>query len=78
MAEPTCAKKGAYQEELEPGDYYWCACGLSKTQPMCDGSHKGTDFSPVKFTVTEKKYYSLCGCKKSADAPFCDGTHNKI
>ena len=19
--------------------YYWCACGLSKKQPFCDGSH---------------------------------------
>ena len=21
-------------------DYWWCACGLSKNQPFCDGSHK--------------------------------------
>ena len=20
--------------------YYWCSCGLSKSQPFCDGSHK--------------------------------------
>jgi CDGSH-type Zn-finger protein len=20
-------------------DYWWCACGLSKAQPVCDGSH---------------------------------------
>ena len=23
--------------------YWWCACGRSKTQPFCDGSHKITD-----------------------------------
>ncbi len=22
--------------------YWWCACGRSKSQPFCDGSHKGT------------------------------------
>ena len=23
-------------------DYWWCACGKSKNQPFCDGSHKLT------------------------------------
>ena len=26
--------------------YWWCACGRSKSQPFCDGSHKGTEFRP--------------------------------
>ncbi len=27
--------------EVEAGKSYWrCACGRSKTQPICDGSHK--------------------------------------
>ena len=28
--------------------YWWCACGRSKAQPFCDGSHKGTDFAPLE------------------------------
>jgi len=78
MSEPVMPKKGPYAVELEPGDYYWCACGKSKKQPFCDGSHDGTDFSPEKFTVTEKKTYHLCGCKHSGDKPMCDGAHMKL
>lgn len=78
MAEPVIAKKGPYPVELEPGDYWWCACGRSKNQPFCDGSHKETEFSPLKFTITEKKKYALCGCKHTANPPFCDATHKKL
>ena len=29
--------------DVEAGkDYWWCACGRSKNQPFCDGSHKLT------------------------------------
>jgi CDGSH-type Zn-finger protein len=35
---------------LEAGkSYWWCACGRSKSQPFCDGSHKGSPFSPVEY-----------------------------
>lgn len=46
----------------------WCTCGLSKTQPWCDGSHKGTNFKPLKWKVpgtlkdgAAQTVYSLCG-----------------
>jgi len=35
--------------------YYWCACGQSKNQPFCDGSHKGTEFNPVVYKAEETK-----------------------
>ncbi len=41
MAEPHIAQRGPYAVELAPGDYWWCACGRSRRQPFCDGSHKG-------------------------------------
>ena len=25
--------------------YYWCTCGKSSKQPLCDGSHKGSEFT---------------------------------
>ena len=40
MAEPLIPQKSPYAVELAPGDYWWCACGQSKRQPFCDGSHK--------------------------------------
>ena len=70
--------KPCYQE-LEAGkSYFWCACGLSKKQPFCDGSHQGTGFQPVKYTAVGHEEVLLCACKRTADAPFCDGSHNNL
>lgn len=78
MSEPTIAQKAPCAEELEPGTYWWCACGKSQSQPFCDGSHKDTEFTPVKFEITEPARVYLCGCKHSSDKPFCDGTHKSL
>jgi CDGSH-type Zn-finger protein len=78
MSDPVIAQKAPYALELEAGDYFWCACGKSKTQPFCDGSHKGTEFIPLKFTLQEKTKVWLCGCKHSKKKPYCDGTHKEL
>lgn len=75
---PEIAQKSPYVIELKPGTYWWCACGLSKNQPFCDGSHKTTRFTPVKLDLTEAKKVVLCGCKHTANKPFCDGTHKTL
>jgi CDGSH iron-sulfur domain-containing protein 3 len=76
--QPVVAQKSPYVLSLAPGTYYWCACGRSSKQPFCDGSHKGTTFSPVQFTVTSPAPVALCGCKHSQDKPYCDGSHNRL
>ncbi|QSA96592.1 CDGSH iron-sulfur domain-containing protein [Methylococcus sp. EFPC2] len=78
MSEPLSPQKAPYGIELEAGKYWWCACGRSAKQPFCDGSHKGTEFTPVAFELTETKQVWLCGCKHTHNRPFCDGTHAKL
>jgi len=78
MDKPKIAQAGPYIAEVNPGKYAWCACGLSKNQPMCDGSHKTTDIRPVIVEITEKKKVAWCGCKHSQNKPFCDGFHRNL
>tara|TARA_B110001452_G_scaffold239477_1_gene220533 strand:+ start:93 stop:344 length:252 start_codon:yes stop_codon:yes gene_type:complete len=68
--------------DVEAGkSYFWCACGLSKKQPFCDGSHNSEDndgdLSPIKYQALESKRIFFCGCKQTNKAPLCDGSHNK-
>ncbi|KJF45474.1 CDGSH iron-sulfur domain-containing protein [Draconibacterium sediminis] len=78
MKKPVIAEKAPKALTLEPGTYYWCACGRSKNQPFCDGSHQGTEFTPLPFDIDEKKEVWLCQCKHSKKKPFCDGTHRTL
>ena len=65
--------------DVEAGkDYWWCSCGKSKNQPFCDGSHSGTEFSPVEYKATESKAVWFCACKQTANIPLCDGSHSKL
>lgn len=76
MSEPTRAGDTPSMQALEEGKTYaWCACGNSSNQPFCDGSHKGTEFTPVVFVAEESSTKAMCMCKKTGGQPFCDGTH---
>lgn len=78
MKTPVIAYKFPAVQKVEPGSYYWCACGRSKTQPFCDGSHKATEFTPLKVEITEAKTVAWCQCKHTKTPPFCDGTHKSL
>ena len=79
MSNPVIAAKAPFAVDVEKGkDYYWCACGKSKTQPFCDGAHSGSDFTPTKYTAEESKTVYFCGCKNSKTGVCCDGTHKSL
>jgi CDGSH-type Zn-finger protein len=76
MSKLARAADRPFEVDVEKGrQYFWCSCGKSENQPFCDGSHKGSEFSPVRFAPTESKKVFLCGCKLTASQPMCDGSH---
>lgn len=79
MTEPVIAQKEPYGIEVEQGkEYWWCQCGKSKTQPFCDGSHKGTGLTPLQYVARRSQTVWFCGCKRSGNKPTCDGTHSGL
>ena len=79
MEDAKIAQNSPYPVAVEAGkSYYWCSCGASASQPFCDGSHKGSGFTPVKYDATESKTVYFCGCKHTASQPMCDGSHKKL
>ena len=76
---PIIAQKSPYPVDVTSGKtYFWCACGKSAKQPFCDGSHKDTVFTPVKYESDSDKKVFFCGCKGSGNSPLCDGSHSKL
>ncbi|MCB1472344.1 MAG: CDGSH iron-sulfur domain-containing protein, partial [Rhodobiaceae bacterium] len=77
--QPEIAAKAPIPVEVEEGKtYFWCACGRSAKQPFCDGSHKDTGFSPVKWQAPETKRVFFCACKHTGNQPLCDGSHKTL
>jgi CDGSH-type Zn-finger protein len=78
MSEPIIAQRSPFVQKAEGGTFWWCACGASKKQPFCDGSHKGTGLGPRKVDIAEAKTVAWCGCKHSKNGAFCDGSHSQL
>jgi CDGSH-type Zn-finger protein len=79
MSEPKIASLAPAAVELEEGkQYFFCTCGHSANQPLCDGAHKGSGFAPQAFTAEKTGTAYLCQCKHTGNAPFCDGSHASL
>ncbi len=79
MVKGQIADKAPVAVDVKAGEnYFWCACGKSAKQPFCDGSHKDTGFSPLKWTAEEDARKFFCTCKQTDGQPFCDGSHKEL
>jgi len=77
--EPVVSQKAPYAVAVETGKSYWyCTCGKTKTEPFCDGAHKGTGFRPVEYKAEQDQTVYFCGCRKSANGVTCDGAHGSL
>lgn len=79
--EPRIVQKQPFRVECQEGDKKaWCACGLSSSQPFCDGTHskENTGMSPVVVNIEKAGLKGFCGCKHTKNPPYCDGSHNKL
>lgn len=75
MPDKKIPQKSPYVKICEPGNYAWCSCGESQNQPYCDGSHKGSEYTPVIKNLEKEETVAWCGCKRTSTPPYCDGTH---
>ena len=79
MDGPVIAQRAPIPVDVDVGKtYFWCACGKSQNQPFCDGSHKDTAFTPIKYEAEQAAKVFFCCCKHSKSAPMCDGTHKTL
>ncbi|HEY1311787.1 MAG TPA: CDGSH iron-sulfur domain-containing protein [Pseudolabrys sp.] len=79
MSEPDIGGRAPLPIDVVAGEtYWWCACGRSRSQPFCDGSHKPTDFTPMEWTAPATKRVFFCTCKRTKTMPLCDGSHLKL
>jgi mannose-6-phosphate isomerase-like protein (cupin superfamily)/CDGSH-type Zn-finger protein len=79
MSTPVVARPKPCLVDVKAGrTYFWCSCGRSAKQPFCDGSHKGSEFTPVKFVAVRDDELLFCGCKHTGNGPFCDGAHTNL
>lgn len=72
--EATLANYMPMAVDVEAGEsYFWCGCGQSDTQPLCNRNDCGDHAIRYDAELTDTVYF--CACKRTKDAPFCDGSH---
>jgi len=64
-------------KEEKVGKIAWCACGETKNDPYCDGSHKNSasGLKPIIVDISEDGVVAWCRCRQSKNKPYCDGSH---
>jgi CDGSH-type Zn-finger protein len=77
--EPRIGGREPKLVEVVKGEtYWWCACGRSKNQPFCDGSHEVTAFTPKEWVAPASGVVRFCTCKRTRRSPLCDNSHETL
>ena len=75
---PGRVTKGPFVDRCQARKYAWCRCQKSARFPYCDGTHRGSDVTPLKVVFDEPSTVVWCACGRTGNPPFCDGTHSKL
>ncbi len=79
MDKPKIAGLNPIKVALTEGEKKsWCACGLNEEGAFCNGSHKPTDLTPLRFEAKKTGDVYLCMCKQTKNPPYCDGAHKSL
>lgn len=75
---PGRRQGGPYVARCEAGKHAWCRCTRSATYPLCDGTHRDSEVTPVKIVLASPTVVIWCACGQTRNAPFCDGSHSML
>lgn len=72
---PGHKQRGPFVARCDAAKYAWCRCERSARYPYCDGSHRGSEVTPIKVVFDAPCTVRWCACGATRTPPWCDGTH---
>ena len=75
---PGKTQRGPFVVRCEAGKYAYCRCKMSKGFPYCDGTHRGSEVTPLKVVLEQSTMVAWCCCGTSKNLPYCDGSHARL
>lgn len=74
---PGSPQRGPFVQRCDAGKHAWCRCRKSQSYPLCDGTHRGSESTPLKIVLDAPTTVVWCACGNTQNPPFCDGSHTR-